>query len=272
MPRLLHLSDLHFGRTRPELLKPLLDHVTALQPDAIALSGDLTQRAREWQFEEAQALLSSVDCPVLCVPGNHDIPLDRPLSRFLRPFAMYRSEISRDLEPMLDLPGLRMIGINTADPKAWERGRVRRGSLARATERLRTAPEGALRVVVMHHPLVHPPGSKKEPMPNGREAARALDEAGADLVLSGHLHTWGAAADILREGGRTMLLVAAGTGLSTRLRGEENDFNLIETLDGTGARGIRVTRYFATLDGLGFAASTSADFVEGETGWRPARP
>ena len=270
MARLLHLSDLHFGRTRPGLLQPLVDAAWELKPDATLISGDLTQRAREWQFEAAANLIADLPQPVLTVPGNHDIPLDLPISRFLRSFAAYKSDISRDLEPMLDLPGVRIVAMNTAWPFAFEHGRVRSRSLSRAVQRLREAPPGVLRVVMLHHPLVHPPGARKEPMQNGERAAHALSEAGADLVLSGHLHTWGAAADMLREGRRSMLQVSAGTGLSTRLRGEDNDFNLIETLSQPPVHALRVTRYVAKTGGDGFTPGATADFVEGEAGWRPA--
>lgn len=268
MARLLHLSDLHFGRTRAGLLRPLIETAWKLKPDVTLISGDLTQRAREWQFEEAANLIAQLPQPVLAVPGNHDIPLDLPISRFLRSFSAYKADISRDLEPLLDLPGVRVVSMNTAWPFAWEHGRVRSRSLARAVQRLRDAPPGVLRVVMLHHPLVHPPGARKEPMPNGEPAAHALAEAGADLVLSGHLHTWGAAADMLHEGSRAMLQVSAGTGLSTRLRGEENDFNLIETLSPPPVHQLRVTRYIAGGDG--FVPEATADFVERETGWHPA--
>jgi hypothetical protein len=108
-------------------------------------------------------------------------------------------------------------------------------------------------------------------MPNGEAAAEALAAAGADLVLTGHLHSWGAAAEVLREPRRAMLLVMAGTGLSTRQRGEENDFNVIETPDGPGGGvRLRVTRWAATVAGDGFAPVRSDEFVEGDSGWHRA--
>ena len=55
MTRIVHLSDLHFGRDRPELVEPLLDRLHALAPDLVAISGDFTQRARVRQFAEAAA-------------------------------------------------------------------------------------------------------------------------------------------------------------------------------------------------------------------------
>jgi 3',5'-cyclic AMP phosphodiesterase CpdA len=45
MRTLVHLSDLHFGRTDPVLLDPLREKVASLAPDVVVVSGDLTQRA-----------------------------------------------------------------------------------------------------------------------------------------------------------------------------------------------------------------------------------
>ena len=85
MSRLIHLSDLHFGKDRPDLLTPLLESVNAFDPDLVIISGDLTQRAREKEYRAARAFIDRINAPVLSVPGNHDIPLHRPFTRFLTP-------------------------------------------------------------------------------------------------------------------------------------------------------------------------------------------
>ena len=46
MGTIVHLSDLHFGRVDPRLIAPLLRTVERVAPDLVAVSGDLTQRAR----------------------------------------------------------------------------------------------------------------------------------------------------------------------------------------------------------------------------------
>ena len=72
MRTIIHLSDLHFGRVDQALLGPLHDLVHSIAPDVVVVSGDLTQRAKAEQFEEARAFLDTLPGPQIVVPGNHD--------------------------------------------------------------------------------------------------------------------------------------------------------------------------------------------------------
>ena len=99
MRTLVHLSDLHFGRVDERLLEPLARRVHALAPDVVAVSGDLTQRARTAQFRAARRFLDTLPQPLLVVPGNHDVPLYNLWQRFLHPLAKYRRYISEEVEP-----------------------------------------------------------------------------------------------------------------------------------------------------------------------------
>ena len=94
MRTIVHLSDLHFGRVDRRLLAPLLDTIKSVGPDLIAVSGDLTQRARRGQFMQARDFLRQLEFPTLVVPGNHDVPLFNLPARFLSPLAGYRRFIS----------------------------------------------------------------------------------------------------------------------------------------------------------------------------------
>jgi hypothetical protein len=89
------------------------------------------------------------------------------------------------------------------------------------------APPGRPGIAATHHPLTHRPKVEKRPMAGAPEAPAALANCGADVMLCGHLHAWAAAPMTAREGGREVLMVQAGTTLSTRLRGGENDSGLL---------------------------------------------
>src|SRR5215203_3586099 len=99
MRTIVHLSDLHFGRVNPAILQPLLESVCAAKPHLVAISGDLTQRARTEEFKAAREYLDAIPFPRIVVPGNHDVPLYNVLSRFLRRLDLYRRFISDDLAP-----------------------------------------------------------------------------------------------------------------------------------------------------------------------------
>ncbi|MCB6176636.1 metallophosphoesterase [Rhodobacter sp. Har01] len=266
MGRIVHLSDLHFGRDRPGLASALAAQVRDLAPQVTVISGDLTQRALRGQYAAAARLIAALPGAVVGIPGNHDLPLWNPLARLAWPFAAFRRWIGPELEPMVETADLQVIGMNTADPFVWQAGRVRRASLVRACARLKAARPGQLQVVAMHHPLDQPPQSGKAAMTGARAATVALAAAGADVVLCGHLHQWAAAPYAIEENGRRMLCVQAGTTLSTRLRGEENDFNVIDWQAGT----VTVTRWAAPGNAQHFAPAQRFVFHQPEVaaGWQ----
>ncbi|EKE44472.1 putative phospodiesterase [Oceaniovalibus guishaninsula JLT2003] len=224
MIRVLHLSDLHFGRDRPELQDPLLARIDALAPDVVAISGDFTQRARIGQFERASAFVDRIAQPVISVPGNHDTPLDNIWIRMLRPWARYRDAIDSELEPVMETPAAVLAGVNTVNRFSWQRGRMSRRTVTRVCDAFADAGD-RVRIVVLHHPLEHGQDVDKRLMRGAEPALAALQECGADMVLSGHLHHTITAPFGLAQG---LLFVQAGTGLSSRHRGDRNTFNLIE--------------------------------------------
>lgn len=79
---LLHLSDLHFGTERQDCIQAIQAFCKLHRPEAIIISGDLTQRARFMQFYACRQFLDSLSIPYLVVPGNHDIPLYHVWNRF----------------------------------------------------------------------------------------------------------------------------------------------------------------------------------------------
>lgn len=261
MSRIVHLSDLHFGRVDPALETPLLDTVACLAPDLVVVSGDLTQRARRGQFAAARRFLDRLPGPVLCVPGNHDVPLENLLLRFLNPFGRYRRFINPDLEPVHSDDRMVVVGVNTVNRFAWQRGRIGRRRLARIAERF-SGSGSKLRVGVLHHPLEHGPETAKRLTRGAGKALRAMSDCGADVVLSGHLHI--ASVQPFRSA-PDLLFVQAGTGLSTRLRDRQG--NAFNQLDYSGDR-LRVLRWTSDPEQeRAFTVAGESEWIRRETAW-----
>lgn len=263
MKRLLHLSDLHFGRDRQELLQPLSRAVNLLDPDLVIISGDLTQRATVTQFEAAAAFIRGLAPPVITIPGNHDLPLHNLFLRIFFPWHRYRRWINSDLDPKYVDNEVVVVGVNTVNRFAWQQGWLRSRALRRICMEFGKAAGERTRIVVVHHPLEHLPDERKSLMRNAAVGIQALSDCGADIVLSGHLHSWRADTFAAVAGRSSTVQVHAGTSLSNRLRGEVNDFNLLEIEAGK----IKVLRHAFSDMSATFTVAASVMFVAGPNGW-----
>jgi 3',5'-cyclic AMP phosphodiesterase CpdA len=229
MHTLVHLSDLHFGTIHDAAVQPLIDTVTAINPDVIAVSGDLTQRARKRQFLAARAFLEALPGQKIVVPGNHDVPLYNLVARFRR-LERYRRYIASDLEPFYCNGGIAVLGINTARSLTFKSGRINEQQVARAKSRLCGLPDSVAKIIVTHHPFDLPAAYRHGALVGrARMAIKALNECRVDLFLSGHFHVSGAAPTSFQipVNGYSSLIVQAGTAISMRTRREQNTFNVI---------------------------------------------
>ena len=233
MTRLFHVSDLHFGCEDEAALAWLADRVASERPAAMIVTGDLTMRARSREYAAAADWLGRLDVPVSLEPGNHDLPYYNPLARFLSPYRRYE-RLERSLERPLDLPGVWLVPLRTTARAQWRlnwsKGRVADHRLERALALLRARRPGDVAIVACHHPLVDSADPDAAAGTHGGgEALEALAAAGAQAVLSGHVHDpfdvhGGAGGDWIR-------LVGAGT-LSERIRATPPSFNELIVEDG----------------------------------------
>lgn len=265
MRTLVHLSDLHFGRVHRHVVDALRESVVRLGPDVVAVSGDLTQRARRSQFREAKAFLDSLPYPLVVVPGNHDVPLFNVFARFIDPLGGYRRHVTTDLQPSYRDEEIVVVGANTTRSLTFGGGAIRRADVQQIVEILGRFSERTIKVVVSHHPFDTPYG------PEGRTrstpAVEAFVRAGADVFLTGHLHVshTGHTAARYRIGGRSAIVAEAGTAMSTRVRGEPNAFNALH-LD---IAHVVVTR-FDWQPAVGeFRAADKQRFGKSADGWTP---
>lgn len=238
---ILHCSDLHFGHGfLPDRLTALSRAVRDIRPDLVAVSGDLTMRARPGQFADAARFLAEAaeTTRVVAIPGNHDIPLYALHMRLTRPFAGYRRAVAPwSLEQQgvtVGSGGVELFGMNSIDPFRHQRGIMRPAALTAAVDWARTRPAGAWRVVMFHQHVADLPGhARPGRFPNAEPILRKLSEAGADAVLFGHAHyphVRPAVADFPGlASAPPIALVQSGSATCARTRGPRpaNAFNLL---------------------------------------------
>jgi 3',5'-cyclic AMP phosphodiesterase CpdA len=228
MIRIAHLSDIHFGAHRPDLMDSLMADIAAAAPDAVAVSGDLTQSARRLEFDAAAAFLRALPAPSVVVPGNHDIPRLDLRARFIDPRARWRHHVAPETEPTLLLDGVALLGLDTVRRAQWHldwsAGGVSTAQRLRLGARL-AAIGDRLPLLVAHHPLRNPPEMAKARMlPRGHRALRTmLRDAGVPAVLCGHLHR----AAVIRAPDQGPAMVLAASGISHRVPDAANGWNLL---------------------------------------------
>jgi 3',5'-cyclic AMP phosphodiesterase CpdA len=246
-------------------LDPLLTVVRDVAPDVVAISGDLTQRARSYQFQQARSFLDALPKPQIVVPGNHDIPLHNLFARFLEPLTKYKLYITDDLQPVYEDEEVAIVGVNTARSLTFKGGRINETQVSRLREKFCSFGEEVVKVVVTHHPFDLPEGHhERDLVGRAQMAMTGLAECGADLFLAGHLH-------ISHTGhtkrynihGYSALVVQAGTATSTRERGEVNSFNLLRI----AYPAITVEKFAWNASTTSFAVSTVEQFKHTAEGW-----
>lgn len=202
---LFHCSDLHFGHPAvPEQYEAIEALIHERTYNVVAISGDLTQRARSGEFQRARAFIRHAErvSKVVVVPGNHDVAWwysvlgmgdDRKLLR------KYQRYISTEIEPVLRIPGVTFVGLNSCHgivrhTLTWNLrdlsiiGYLREEQIARAAEAFATSPPSDARVIVLHHNPVKGELSQRHGLRNTNRVLGAFADLGVDLVCCGHDH------------------------------------------------------------------------------------
>lgn len=245
MTRIAHLSDLHFGFHRAELVDPLLDRLNAARPDLVVVTGDVTHRARSRQYDQAAAFLSRIEAPVMVIPGNHDVPLYNLPMRFLAPWRGFRRAMGPTLPPARQIGKVRVLPLNSANPFAVQRGIIRNRELGRLEEDL---DPGSVNIVALHHPLEHLAEVNKDLTLRAPETLARLARAGAHIALSGHLHVWATGAMLDQTAHPGLLQVQAGTALCGRVTDRQNEFAILEVAGPL----LSIERHIAPMDRAAF--------------------
>jgi 3',5'-cyclic AMP phosphodiesterase CpdA len=242
MTTILHVSDLHFGR--PAVLEQIdaIDAAIASGAfDAIAASGDFSQRARSGEFQRAAVFLRDARrfCPVITVPGNHDVawwfaPIG--IGDRSRVYENYRTYISDDLEPTLSVPGVYLVGMNTAhgvtartlttNPRDISIiGDLTPAQMARAQASFDQASPGDVRVIVMHHNPVAGELSQRFGLKHASRILNSFADMGVELVLCGHDHQ--EAVNFIEHPRKGVVVSTAGTVSNRSRGGRPSSYNVI---------------------------------------------
>jgi 3',5'-cyclic AMP phosphodiesterase CpdA len=266
MRTIAHLSDPHFGRLERDTVQALIATVTEARPDIVVVSGDLTQRAKEREFQEARLFLEALPSPQIVVPGNHDVPLYNVFARALKPLRNYQRYISEDLEPFYSDDEIAIVGVNTARSLTFKKGRINRQQVARSCARLEACGENHTRVIVSHHPFDLPETHELHGLVGRAHMAMAgFARCRVDLILSGHLHIshTSESAPRYKIPGHSALVIHAGTATSTRSRGELNSFNIIQV----DRSSVSIQCLIWNRERSSFLLSLTAQFQRTPAGW-----
>lgn len=196
---LAHLSDTHLRDPADPLVRGLVDPrpalsaaleaVAAHSPDAIVLTGDLSDDGSPRSYAELRRLVEPVarrlGAAVIWGNGNHD---DRAA---FRAGLLGESPGDAPINAVDWVGGLRILRLDSTLPGA-DHGLVAEESLAwLAAELARPAPEGT--ILAMHHsplPVVQDLAASWELL-GQRELARVLAGTDVRAILSGHFHQSG---------------------------------------------------------------------------------
>ncbi|MEM7780480.1 MAG: metallophosphoesterase [Pseudomonadota bacterium] len=217
--RLFHISDVHFGVEDRAALDAVVRAVADEKPDALVVTGDLTQRAKHSEYAAAAQWFGALELPIVLEPGNHDMPYYNLLERFTDPYRRFR-RLQKAVGATFATKDVVLVSLkSTVRAQArfpWSDGFVTSKALRRTVghlEQLKGDPRHV--IVTAHHPLLGPEGVRRNPTIGGERAFSALAAAGADAVLTGHVHH--PFDEVRKCASGAIRMIGAGT-LSTRLR------------------------------------------------------
>ena len=271
MALLLQISDTHFGTAQKPVMQALVQLVRTQAPDVLILSGDITQRARRRQFKAAAAYIDTLGIAArVIVPGNHDVPLFNVIARMFSPYGNFRRAFGNELEPELETAELLVLSVNSTRPKYRKDGAVDTAQIDRVAARLHAASPRQLRLVVMHHPVCAITGSDTSNLAKNHDAAiRCWSDAGADLILGGHIHLpyvlpLNTTAHPLS---RSLWAVQAGTAVSSRTRGDvSNSCNILRMQADAKPPAVCVERWDYQAQTDRFALADTTTIITDRTG------
>jgi 3',5'-cyclic AMP phosphodiesterase CpdA len=212
---IVQISDIHVGsQFREEIFEKVISEVNALKPDAVIVTGDLTNEGLPKEYEKCKKLLSRiVTKKIITISGNHDYRNTGYLL-FKKHFPFETvNELGSDVV---------VVTLGTARPDRDEGEVGYRQNLW--LERTMQKYKDKIKILAMHHHLIGIPdtGSARVEVIDAGDVLRTILATNVNMVLCGHKHRpwiWNF---------KELSIVNAGTAASERVRGFfENTYNII---------------------------------------------
>jgi 3',5'-cyclic AMP phosphodiesterase CpdA len=243
MTTVLHVSDLHFGHPAvPEQFEAIEELIAASRFDVVAISGDVSQRARAGEFQRARKFIRDAQkvSRTIVVPGNHDVqwwhaPMGIGDDDAI--YAEYRAYVDPEIEPVLAVAGATFVGLCTAHgitrrTLTWNLrdlsviGDLTVAQLERARALMARVPDGDARVIVMHHNPVKGELSQRHGLKDTRKILGAFAAMAVDVVLCGHDHQ--EAVHYIEHTRKGTVISTAGTVSNRSRGGRPSSLNVIQ--------------------------------------------
>ena len=218
---IVQLSDIHVGsQFREEVFEKVIDEINLLKPDAVVITGDLTNEGLVEQYEKCKKMISQINVEkIIAISGNHDYRNTGYL--LFKKYFPFKTENDLGNDVIL-------ITLNSTRPDRDEGEVGYQQTLW--LERTLKKYENKFKIVAMHHHLIGIPdtGSDRLTVIDAGDILRTILDSNVNLVLCGHKHRpwlW----DF-----NTLSIANAGTTSSERVRGFfENSYNIVNIENGT---------------------------------------
>lgn len=234
----------------------LVEHVMALKPDAVFITGDLTAMALSSEFQKAREALAPIldTLPTFVIPGNHDVytrgaQADRRIEELFGPWmGLEHGPVGR-----LDIGNTTLLGLDPNRPHLIHASGILPQEQLDALARILADPDLAERDVLLgvHHPPVDRDGAIYDAVKHGLINAQALIdvlEAAPKrplAVLCGHVHH-GFRSAIQLSDGEVPVLDCGSSGYAWLPEHKRAAAMSVYTVGGT----LQIERYLYNGDGF----------------------
>ena len=224
---LVQISDIHIGSFfRQDIFDLVVKEVNEIDPDAIIISGDLTDEGLLVQFEHARNEIARFNCQnKIILAGNHDYRH----TGYLIFKKLFPSKLIYEFDDAVILT----LGTARPDRDEGEVGYRQNQWLEKNMKKYTQK----VKIVAMHHHLIGIPdtGTDKIIILDAGDTLRSCLQSKVDLVLCGHKHRpW-----LWRLG--SLNIAYAGTASSSRFRGFfENAYNIVTIRQGITTMEIKI--------------------------------